>query len=481
VVTNWAAKGSAWLLFATVAGAPVPFGSSDPVVIACWCIVLGLALILAPVNALKSSHIALLALGAVVAAAYGFVLHEQVASYPWLAIATPHPIWSEAHAALGQPVEASVSIARYTPYYALGTPLVALLSLATGLVVGTDRLHARQLLSVVAWSGACLAIFGIVQQVTDPDMILWREKRAYLGVLTSTFINRNTAAVYFGSCSVIWLLLLSARFRSFMADGAVGWREAADQFLSAPPRAIFVPLTMLVTCLCAMFMTGSRAGVILSLLALIVAFNLYFRRRLAAGGRSLMAFFGSGLAALILLQLLGEGVIDRLDARGATDEGRLATYRAILRMIAEHPWLGTGQGTFAVAYPAYRSSEVSMWGVWDIAHNTLLEIAADMGVPIAALVALGWGAIFVTLTYGVRHRNRDLIVPISALVVAMLAILHSLVDFSLQIPGYGIVAMALIGTGLAQSFSSRSRRAAGQPAAAEGAAAEEPQIVADST
>ena len=312
-------------------------------------------------------------------------------------------------------------------------------------------------------------------------MILWREKRAYLGVLTSTFINRNTAAVYFGSCSVIWLLLLSARFRSFMADGAVGWREAADQFLSAPPRAIFVPLTMLVTCLCAMFMTGSRAGVILSLLALIVAFNLYFRRRLAAGGRSLMAFFGSGLAALILLQLLGEGVIDRLDARGATDEGRLATYRAILRMIAEHPWLGTGQGTFAVAYPAYRSSEVSMWGVWDIAHNTLLEIAADMGVPIAALVALGWGAIFVTLTYGVRHRNRDLIVPISALVVAMLAILHSLVDFSLQIPGYGIVAMALIGTGLAQSFSSRSRRAAGQPAAAEGAAAEEPQIVADST
>jgi hypothetical protein len=194
-------------------------------------------------------------------------------------------------------------------------------------------------------------------------------------------------------------------------------------------------------------MTGSRAGVILSLLTLVVAFNLYFRRRLAAGSGSLVAFFGTGLAALILLQLLGEGVIDRLDARGATDEGRLATYRAILRTIADHPWLGTGQGTFAAAYPAYRSSEVT---------------------------------ILVTLICGVRHRSRDLIVPISALAVAMLATLHSLVDFSLQIPGYGIVALALIGTGLAQSFSSRSRRRADR-AMAKGVAAEEAQIVADST
>jgi O-antigen ligase len=72
-------------------------------------------------------------------------------------------------------------------------------------------------------------------------------------------------------------------------------------------------------------------------------------------------------------------------------------------MIADHPWLGTGQGTFAAAYPAYRSSKVSMWGVWDIAHNTLLEIGADMGIPIAVLVALAWVAIFITLIYGVRH------------------------------------------------------------------------------
>jgi O-antigen ligase len=195
----------------------------------------------------------------------------------------------------------------------------------------------------------------------------------------------------------------------------------------------------------------------------------------------LTAFFGSALIALVLLQLLGEAVIDRISARGATDEGRLETYQAIVRMIADHPWLGTGQGTFAAAYPAYRSSQVSMWGVWDIAHNTLLEVAADMGIPIAALVVVGWVAIFVTLIRGVRHRHRDLIVPISALAVAMLAILHSLVDFSLQIPGYGIAALALIGVGLAQSFSTGSRHHAGVSAMGERVGAEAPEVVADST
>jgi len=34
-------------------------------------------------------------------------------------------------------------------------------------------------------------------------------------------------------------------------------------------------------------------------------------------------------------------------------------------------------------------------------------------------------------------------------------VLHSLIDFSLQIPGYAIVALSLIGAGLAQSFSAR--------------------------
>jgi hypothetical protein len=90
-----------------------------------------------------------------------------------------------------------------------------------------------------------------------------------------------------------------------------------------------------------------------------------------------------------------------------------------------------------------------------------------MGIPIAALVVVAWLVIFGVLVHGVRVRRRDLIIPIAALAVAMIAVLHSLIDFSLQIPGYSIVALALIGAGLAQSFvSERNRRDAGNVPAA---------------
>jgi hypothetical protein len=60
------------------------------------------------------------------------------------------------------------------------------------------------------------------------------------------------------------------------------------------------------------------------------------------------------------------------------------------------------------------------------------------------------------LLRGALTRRRDVIIPIAAFAVALLALLHSLIDFTLQIPGYAIVAFALIGAGLSQSFHTRA-------------------------
>ena len=46
----------------------------------------------------------------------------------------------------------------------------------------------------------------------------------------------------------------------------------------------------------------------------------------------------------------------RFEMQGAVDQGRLETYRSTLRMIADHPWFGTGLGTFVWSFPAYRSA-----------------------------------------------------------------------------------------------------------------------------
>jgi len=447
------AKVASWLLFASVALAPLPFGSFEPTAVAFWCIVLGACLVFAPLRPLGAGQLMLVGLAGIVIAAYALVLHEQLAEHPWLAVATPEPIWKKAQEALGVPLQPSVSIARNQPWFDLGRPLVCILAIACGFLVGANRGRARQLLKVIAWSGAAYAAYGILAHLFDPTHILWRDKQAYLAYVTGTFINRNTAAAYFGSCAVVWSLLLWERVRLEMPRGPLQWRTMPARLLSRTPTKIVVAFAMLFLCLAAMFMTGSRGAVVLSLLALIVAFTAFFRRDLPGRAGIVTALAGGGAVALILLQIMGAGVNARFDTSAVGDEGRLETYKATLRMIADHPWFGTGQGTFAYAFPAYRSSNVSMWGVWDIAHNTLLEIAADMGVPIAALVVVAWIVIFAVLIRGALVRRRDLVVPVAALAVAILAVLHSLIDFTLQIPGYAIVAMALIGTGLAQSLA----------------------------
>ena len=97
-----------------------------------------------------------------------------------------------------------------------------------------------------------------------------------------------------------------------------------------------------------------------------------------------------------------------------------------------------------------------MWGVWNLAHSTPLELASDLGLPLAGLIVLAWLIVLVVLMRGVCIRRNDLIVPAGALAVAILGLAHSLIDFSLQIPGYAIVVFALVGAGLAQSFPSNN-------------------------
>jgi O-antigen ligase len=446
---------AAWILFGSVALAPLPFGSYELTAVAFWCIVLGVCLMLAHVPSLGWAQVSLGLLAIIIIAAYALVLHEQLADHPWLA--QPNPIWAQAQSALGSPLEPGVAIARNQPWFELGRPLVCLLAIACGFFVGSERKDARALLYVVAWSGAAYAAYGIIAHLIDPFHMLWREKQAYTESVTGTFINHNTAATYFGSCAVIWSLMLWECIWLEMPSGPLAWRKLPHRLLATTPRKIVVTFAMLFLCLAAMFMTTSRAGVVLSLFALILGFVLFFRRDLPRRSGRITVAAACAAVALILLQVMGGVVNARFDLQGAADAARIETYRATWRMIADHPWFGTGQGTFVYAFPAYRGPAASMWGVWDIAHNTLLEIAADMGVPIAVLVVVGWIVIFVVLIHGIRIRHYDRILVIAALAIAVLAVSHSLIDFSLQIPGYAIVALAVIGAGLAQSFNTERR------------------------
>ena len=293
---------------------------------------------------------------AIIIVGYVFVLHEQLAVHPW--IASPHPLWHEAAEALGVPLAPSVSIARNQPFFALGAPLANMLAILCSFIVCIDRDRARQLLLTVAWSGAAYALYGIVAYLIDPNFVLWREKIAYNDVLTSTFINRNTAAVYFGSCSILWLLFVLQQLRRSLPLGSIRWSSIPHQL---PANVQCRSASAL--CDAAPLPSGNADDQFASRRGDIThgAHNClspgYLHRDLPRRGGIAATLVIGGLIAILFLQVLGGNVSGRFDAQGLSDEGRLETYRSTIRMIADHPWFGTGMGTFAWSFPAYRSAD----------------------------------------------------------------------------------------------------------------------------
>lgn len=446
---SWSLPASFILLF-VAAGAPFPFGSTNDLSIAFWCLCLGFALIFAPTKDLRKPHLWMIAGIGVIVAAYAFVLHEQLSDHPW--VAPFNPIWKQASDLLQMPIAPSASIVKNEAFFALGAPLANILAILLGITVGSDRERARRLLWVIAISGAVYALYGVLSFLIEPTMILWRDKQFYMGSVTGTFINRNTAAAYFGSCAVIWMLLIIEDFRRRLPERHIEWKRLSLDIRAVPPREILPRLSALLICLMAMFMSGSRAGVGLSLLALIVSFTVFLRKDLPPR-TGIWTSLGCGVAvALGLLQLLGGRVSSRFDSQGLVDEGRVEAWKSTLHIIADNPWFGTGMGTFQWAFPPYRSPNISIRGIWDAAHSTPLELASEVGIPMALLVAAGWAIMFVILTRGVFGRRRDVVIPLAAAATATLSLLHSCLDFTLQVPGYSIPFFALFGVGLAQSF-----------------------------
>ena len=149
----------------------------------------------------------------------------------------------------------------------------------------------------------------------------------------------------------------------------------------------------------------------------------------------------------------------RIGSKGLLDDARWSVYEYCIEAVRQRPLLGAGAGTFVDLLPSLRADGFGGWGVWDYAHSTILEIAVEMGIPIAAMVVLAAIASLIILVRAAlrsRDHSRSSLAAIAG--IAVLSYLHSIVDFSLQIPGYLIPFAVLLGCGLARATSEPTQR-----------------------
>ena len=325
-------------------------------------------------------------------------------------------------------------------------------SFASGFLVATSRRNGDRLVRFARYSILAYAAYGIAALVLTPNLLLWAPKLAYRGSLTATFVNHNTAATFLGAGAILWFCLACLSLQSL--------RYSSIRLLLLVPsneRAVFTIILHSVAglvCFVALLLTGSRGGLICTALGLLVAIVLMVSNRLRPRLWYVAAFASVALA--LIAGWLSQ--TSRIGSKGLFDDARWSVYEYCIEAIRRRPLLGAGAGTFADLFPSLRADGFSGWGVWDYAHSTILEIAVEMGIPIAAMVALAATASLIILARAALRsadHSRSSLAAIAG--IAVLSYLHSIVDFSLQIPGYLIPFAVLLGCGLARATSEPTR------------------------
>lgn len=416
--------------------APVPDGSISFFWIEIWAAVAALVLLLASHRNLGPGQFLLLGGLLLVLASYGIIA--------WLQSISPGPaplaIWSQAAEVLKMDIPPRSSSVAGTPLYFLGRPLLAALVLAGGMVFGADDRRANVLLRTVIYAACLFGLIGLVRLFLAPEE---DGKVSQGSALTAFFINKNTTATYLGSAFLAALALLMAPFIKRIRQGQPLLGDSTIQPIrSSFPLAIGALLLILLLPL-----TLSRAGLLLTLL--VGAASIGWRLRLRGRVLGVVAIGGIILVAAVFA-FSGDVWRARQARMNVDTDPRWQAYGIIWDAVIQRPLLGYGLGSFAESFPQFRNADVGT-GYFNIGHSTPLELAFEGGLPLALLVFAFIVILCAILVRGAMRRPCDMYI-LAALLVGLLGVLHSCVDFSLQMPGYLIICLAIVGIGLGRAF-----------------------------
>jgi O-antigen ligase len=186
-------------------------------------------------------------------------------------------------------------------------------------------------------------------------------------------------------------------------------------------------------------------------------FYLVFVRRVSRGT---VIFF----ASLLIIDLIVVGnffgieqVAQRLQETSFDSEMRDEVSGDTLVMLRDYPLTGTGAGSFYSTYPMYNSGGFSFAFVKH-AHNDYLEFASTLGLLAFGLLAF---CVLLTLWHSIRAqlKRRDRLLQgmgfaASMAIVALL--IHSFVDFNLQIPANAATFMVVLALGWISRYGAAS-------------------------
>jgi O-antigen ligase len=336
-----------------------------------------------------------------------------------------------------------------TPYaFLTRTQLLRLAAYFIVFFLLTQAFRTRSELGKLAWFLIVfcflVSVLAIIQHFTSSREIYWSEALKADGEPFGPYVNRNHFAGFVELTLPLGLALMALRGVH---------REQ-------------LPLAVLLTVVptSALVLSGSRGGIIgfvfevgvLALLALARRSTAWKARRMVAAG-------AVALVALAMAAWVGaDRAISRfssLKSPEVTLARRISMARGAAHIFLDHPIIGCGTGALVDVFPAYETAYDGK--LVDHVHNDYLETLAETG-----LVGGLCGALFLGLLYrqAVKsflaeqgHFSRALHAGAIAAVSGIL--LHSLVDFNLQIPANMLLFLVQAALATAPALPSNSASA----------------------
>ena len=309
--------------------------------------------------------------------------------------------------------------------------------------------QARKIAVLLGLYGFLVSAFALVYSLSSNGKLYWFYPLRHGGAVYGPYVNHNHYAGLMEMLVPIPLVLALTRL--------AGERERIAAGIAA---AIMVGT---------IFLSGSRGGMIAIFVELVVMSVILLRQKVSLFRHNkglqvtVIATF-----AVVLVGLLwwvgGKDLTSRVSSIATETHTelsggmRLSIDRDALRMFRQKPVLGWGLGTFPIVYPQFRSFYTTFFV--NEAHNDYLQLLSEMG-----LLGLGTMIWFMVVLY--RHAIRKMdnwtsdvsgAVTLACTLGITGIMVHSLLDFNLQVPANAALYYVLCTIAAAPPLWQRSRK-----------------------
>lgn len=303
--------------------------------------------------------------------------------------------------------------------------------------------HLRNLAWIFSGYGFAIATFALLQGIAGNGKLYWLRVPQSDGWIYGPYVNHNHYAGLMEMLTPIPLVV--------SLIGGVSGRSRALALSAAAVMASTI------------FLSGSRGGMAAFLAQTILLAIFVIKRRKSWTATLTLAGF-LALSLILLLWLGGGDLADRLTSvhdgarAGLSSATRLTIDRDALKIFAQRPLMGWGLGVFGVIYPSF--STLSTSSRVGMAHNDYLQLLVETGA-VGFVIALWF--LLALFRSALRKLNpvrspTNAAVTLAALLGISGILVHSLVDFNLQIPANATFFYVLCVVAAMEPGSSRHHR-----------------------